>query len=80
MLIGAAGFSDECHTADNIRRQTELDLESVGLRNSLVVLHHPRAMMIFRAMSWMITFLCQLLTCTPASLTGGNNNVIAFPT
>ena len=31
MLIGATGFSGERHTADNIRRQTELDLEFVGL-------------------------------------------------
>ena len=31
MLVGATGFSGEHHTGDNIRRQTELDLESVGL-------------------------------------------------
>ena len=31
MLIGATSFSGERHAADNIRRQTELDLESVGL-------------------------------------------------
>ena len=31
MLIGATGFSGEHHAGDNIRRQTELDLKSVGL-------------------------------------------------
>ena len=31
MLLGATEFSDEGHTGDNIRRQTELDLEAVGL-------------------------------------------------
>ena len=30
MLIGATGFSGEGHTGDNIPRQGELDLESVG--------------------------------------------------
>ena len=44
------------------------------------MLHHPSATMIFLAMSWMITFRCLLLTCTPASLTGGNSTVIPFPT
>ena len=31
MLIGATGFSGKRHTGDNIRKQRELDLESVGL-------------------------------------------------
>ena len=31
MLVRATVFSGECHTGDNIRRQTELGLESVGL-------------------------------------------------
>ena len=31
MLIGATGFSRERHIGDNIRRRTELDLESLGL-------------------------------------------------
>ena len=51
----------------------------VGCR-ILVMLHHRSAKMIFLAMSWMFTFPCELLTCTPASLTGGNSPVIAFPT
>ena len=45
----------------------------------MIVLHHPTATRIFLAISWMITFPCRLLTCTPAGLDWWQQRDHRFP-